>query len=541
MLPKSGDISRALGFQPPEGPSAHSVAAADLTAFESQQVASSEADPVQSVSVSAQEAQETARNSLDFLAALALPTVFRYFFPSVFQQMWKWLVSYVHKERDFSQLAIGLPRGFAKTTFVKIFLLYVILFTRRSFILVLANSLPKAVAILADVCDFLDEPNVKAIFGDWRLGLETDNQILKKFGFRGRTIVLHAGTVESVRGLNVKHQRPDVMVFDDIQSRADADSQTISEQIETDMYGTAMKAKSPHGCLFIFIGNMYPTKWSILRRLKQNPNWMKFIAGGIIQREDGNVESLWEDLQPLTQLLKEYQNDLQAGRPEVFHAEVLNDENASVNLLIDTSKVPPCPYEEELSGGQHQGNFIIIDPSNDKANSDAVSLGYFEIWDGKPVCREIIEGRLSPGDSIRESLKLCFKYNCTVVTVESNAYQYSYLYWSNFICQQMGVVGIHFLDIYSGQRSKNSRILDMFKQLMAKDIWLAQAVRAQVFSQVTSFNATKTNNVDGILDLLTYSPKVIELYGEFILSNLTLNVQEVNEIPLRDVYETSPF
>ena len=256
------------------------------------------------VSVSLEQVQENAKESLDFLAALALPLVFRYFFPEVFKAIWSWLLSYIHRERDFSQLAIGLPRGFAKTTFIKIFLLYVILFTKRTFILVCAHSVPKAAAIIADVCDFLDEPNIKAAFGDWRIGLETDQQVLKKFGFRGRTIVLAAGTVSSVRGLNIKHQRPDVMVFDDIQSREDADSEPVSTQLETDLYGTAMKAKSPHGCLFIFVGNMYPTKFSLLRRIKDNPTWMKFIAGGILQKPDGTVESLWEELQPLSQLLR---------------------------------------------------------------------------------------------------------------------------------------------------------------------------------------------------------------------------------------------
>jgi hypothetical protein len=286
---------------------------------------------------------------------------------------------------------------------------------------------------------------------------------------------------------------------------------------------------------------MYPTKWSLLRRIKQNPTWIKFIAGGLLQKEDGTVESLWEDLQPKEQLLKEFANDQQSGRPEVFYAEVLNDENASVNLLIDTSKIPQCPYESDFPGSQHQGNFIIIDPSGDKANSDAVTLGYFEIWDEKPVCREIVEGRLSPGDTIREALKLCFKWNCTLAAVESNAYQYSLLYWSGVICAQMGIIGINFVDIYSGKRSKNARILDMFKALLAGETYLSSECRAQVTSQIQSFNPTKTNNVDGILDCVTYAPKVIELYGEYIASQLTLNIQDVNAIPIRSELETSDF
>src|SRR5438067_2531855 len=73
--------------------------------------------------------EELARTSLDFLAALAMPTVFRYLFPPVFLSIWQWLLSYIHRARDFSQLAIGLPRGFGKTMLIKIFILYCIIFT----------------------------------------------------------------------------------------------------------------------------------------------------------------------------------------------------------------------------------------------------------------------------------------------------------------------------------------------------------------------------------------------------------------------------
>lgn len=60
-----------------------------------------------------------------------------------------------------------------------------------------------------------------------------------------------AGTVEVIRGISLKNERPDIMLFDDIQSRVVAESQVQSETLEREMTGTAMKAKSPHGCLFL--------------------------------------------------------------------------------------------------------------------------------------------------------------------------------------------------------------------------------------------------------------------------------------------------
>lgn len=498
------------------------------------------AEPVEFSDVSIETAQihQAAKESLDFLSAMCMPTVFKYLFPKEFKAIWEWLCVNVHKARDFSQLALGIPRGFAKTTFIKIFIIYVILFTKKNFILVICGTLGKAENIISDVCKMLSESNIVKVFGDYKLGLEKDTQPLKKFGFRGRTIILMAaGTDTDIRGYNLENERPDVMIFDDIQTREEADSDVVSNKLETWMYGTAMKAKSPHGCLFVFIANMYPTKWSILKKIKYNPTWVKFIVGGILA--DGT--SLWEDLQPISQLLKEFENDLASGHPEIFFAEVLNDENASLNKLLDTSKIPVNPYADETI---HQGNFIIIDPATDKTNADHVAIGYFELYDAKPVMKKVLSKQMSPGESIFQAIKWCLEHNCRLVAVESNAYQYTYLYWFNYICTQYGIQGLNCVPVYSGIGSKNSRIISMFRELIANpepEQYLDAEVRSIVDNEVISFNPLKSNNTDNVLDLLTYSKKVVAQYAEFIQTCVTIEEQEINNIPVRTALETSPF
>lgn len=493
-----------------------------------------EAEPTQEIVLSSEEIQENCRTSLDFLAAFSMPTVFRYLFPQYYKIIWNWLLSYVHKTRDFSQLALGLPRGFAKTTFIKLFILYCILFTKKTFILVCAESQDKANNILSDVIDFLEEKNTQKVFGSWKAAAETDNLRLKKFGFRGRNIILAGATVSTVRGLNLKHQRPDVMIFEDIQSRADADSEVISKQLETDMIGTAMKAKSPHGCLFIFVGNMYPTKHSILKKLKANVNWVKLIVGGILT----NGESLWEELQPKEQLIKEYENDLRMGRPEIFHAEVLNDENASINNLVDLSKIPPYEIDDNEI---HQGNFVVIDPATDRPGSDSVTVTYFEVYNAVPVAREIKEGRFSPGDTIVHAITFCLRYNCRVVGIESNAYQYTLKYWFDYICLQRGIIGIDAVELYSGTFSKNARILTMFKELLTGEVKIHPIMVALVNLQITQFNPLRRDNIDGILDCLTYAKKMIELYGHLIMGGTIIIDQEAQHAHVVPALESSVF
>lgn len=489
--------------------------------------------PVQEIGVSSQEVQEAAKKDLNFLAALIMPLVFEFSFPAVFLSVWTWLLEYVNKPRSFPQLALGLPRGFGKTTVVKLFVIYCILFTKKQFILIISAKASLAENILSDVMDMLEENNIKKVFGDWKLGVEKDTQALKKFGYRGRNITIAAiGAETSLRGLNIKNTRPDVMIFEDIQSRECADSEIQSTALENWMVGTAMKAKSPHGCMFLFVANMYPTKWSILRKLKHNPRWTKFIAGGILA--DGT--SLWEELQPIDQLIAEFENDLAMGKPEIFYAEVLNDENAAANNLINLEKLPEIPYKE---GDIPAGNFIIIDPATDKPGADAVSIGYFEIHDAYPILMSVEEGSFSPGDTIRKALRLALTHNCRLIACEANAYQYSLLYWFEFICQQMGILGIEAVPIYSGSRSKNARILEMLKSYAQGELFIHEKAKLAAHSQIVSFNPLKRDNTDGILDLLTYAPRTLAEYGHFVVASNIIESQEFDAIEVLEF--NSPF
>ena len=81
---------------------------------------------VEEIGVSSEEVDKAARFDLDFLAALIMPTIFEFCFPDVFKSAWAWLLDFASKPRTFPQLALGLPRGFGKTTLVKIFIIYCI-------------------------------------------------------------------------------------------------------------------------------------------------------------------------------------------------------------------------------------------------------------------------------------------------------------------------------------------------------------------------------------------------------------------------------
>jgi hypothetical protein len=465
----------------------------------------------QNITFKREEVVELAKNELNFFAPLAMPTVFEYNFPVRLVAIWLFLLKFIDlPDKSFPQIALGIPRGFGKTTIIKLFILYLILFSKKRFIVVICDIESKAMNIVADVVSMLEEPNIQSLFGDWKMSAIVDQQGKKVFSFRGRVIILAAlGAGGSIRGLNINNERPDAMIFDDIQTKECAESLVMSSALERWMVGTAMKAKSPRGCIFAFLGNMYPEETSILKKLKHNPRWYKFISGAILA--DGT--SLWPELKPMEVLIEEFDSDIAMGHPEIFLSEVQNDTDVGINNRVDFSKFRAWNWQPHE---KPQGGFILIDPAAGKQGGDAVAIGRVEVYDGIPGLREVIEQPLSPSNTIRMALLLALKNNIQVIAVEAQAYQYTLLHWFGVICEHLKIEGIMCVDVYSGSNSKNYRISEGIKALQAGEIVLHPDVAHIVTSQISNWNPLKRVNRDNILDVITYIPKTIELYGPMI-------------------------
>ncbi len=227
------------------------------------------------IGTNAQSAAELTRQDLNFLGMLAAPEEFTYNFPPFYLTLFALLTGFTKK---LERYAIGIPRGFAKTTFIKLLCLWYILFSHKQFILIVGASEDLAVNTLSDICDLLGSPNIRKLFGNWQANVEVDTQALKVFSFRGRDIILRAiGAGTAVRGINRKNKRPDVIIMDDVQKRETSENKDLSDQLLKWILGTLMKARSNDGCTYIYVGNMYP-QHCILEKLKNNTQWTSFIC-----------------------------------------------------------------------------------------------------------------------------------------------------------------------------------------------------------------------------------------------------------------------
>ena len=460
---------------------------------------------------SSEEAAELTRKDLNFLGMLADPEEFTMSFPPFYITLFHMLTSFSQK---LERYAIGIPRGFAKTTFIKLLCLWYILFSRKQFILIVGASEDLAVNTLSDICDLLGGANIRKLFGNWQHAIEVDTQTLKVFHFRGRNIILRAiGAGTAVRGINRKNKRPDVIIMDDVQKRETSENKELSDQLLKWILGTLMKARSNDGCTYIYVGNMYPQN-CILEKLKNNTQWTSFIVGGILA--DGS--SLWEELRPVEELLSEYQSDAEMGHAEIFISEILNSTDIASASGIDINKIPTLPpYYQDADP---EGSFILIDPSSGKKQGDDCTIEHYSVCDGKPIFDQLVTGTFSPLETIRAAVKMGMERNTRLIAVEGVAYQSTLLFWFEQFCEQEGITGFYFVELSPKGQAKNNRIKRGLLRLLSSELYLHPSIRSQVLHQITEWNPLKINNKDDIIDPLGYVEEVMRDYPEFIVKNI---------------------
>lgn len=500
------------------------------------EVTAAEEDPAtqRAIQAKAQDFFLAAKHDMNLFAAICTPELAIYAYPERYQAIWQWLLTYAYQKRTFPRLALGLPRGFSKTTVLQLFIAYSVAYTEKQYVVIFAALPDLAHKVLGGAWAIINSPNFQAIYGVPKIKHERQDEV--QFWLRDRLIILQARSAgTSIRGTNVEGVRPDLIIFDDIQKREDSKSQTLADALKDWFQNTALKLRSPFGCMYVFLGNMYPTEHSLLRWLCRQPAWVKFITGAILS--DGT--SLWEQLFPVKQLLEEYQADCDAGMKSSFMAELMNDENASLNTSLDTTKITAYTNPYGLAA---EGKFIIIDPSTGKANKDAVGIGQCGIYEGKPYLERLRVGAFSPGDTIKEALTLAMETGTRLIVVEAVAYQETLLYWFERFAQELGLHNsLIFVPIHPGSSSKNSRIVDMFRGWMAGELGVCSESWNAALAQATSFDPRRGDNTDEILDILHYMPKVQALFGELLAEMLMEDLNATPVLPQLPVTACSPF
>lgn len=278
---------------------------------------------------------------------------------------------------------IMLPRGFSKTTLLNGINLYSTLFRLKKFLVYISESSTHAETQVKNVQTQLRENelihslfgNVKPVQGSGLAWSDGFFQTTTGVSFLAR------GRGSQVRGQNIDAQRPDCILFDDVE---DLDSVKTDEQrLKTKqwMYRDVIPAlprRDPSASL-VGLGTLLHTD-SLLVTLSRDPRFNTIIFGAT----DSDGVPIWPEHMGLEQLEVEKRAAAQAGQLSGFYMEYFNkfrggDDAKFRQEMFHYEPLPPTAFVKEANEWRLHDDFMTamaVDPAiSGKAGADHATIG----------------------------------------------------------------------------------------------------------------------------------------------------------------------
>lgn len=446
------------------------------------------------------QAFERGKTDFNFFAGLCLPNICIYALPLFYLAAWNIIRDgNLNKPEAIFRFALGLPRGHAKTTFLKVLIAWMIVYDKVKFILLICASAPLAENILVDIDDILSSDNITAIYGDWNLGKTNDSMEKKTSYYHNKFVSIAArGWQSGVRGLNLKNERPDFIFCDDAQTKANAESDTDSAKLLNELTGSIFKAIAPRGRRrIVYVGNQYRGDGCVLEKLRNNPRWVSLITGAIL--EDG--QPLWPELISLEELQETFEHDESLGQADTWFAEVMNNPQMELTTLLP-NQLPPSDL---TSIEAHDGAFMTIDPAGFRDVSDDNVIAVGVKFDNRGYCIASDKGIKDPEELIKRAIELALQHNVTLIGVEAVAYQQTLMFWLNKYLTHLGISHITVVELSPHGRSKESRIRTLVSEIYAGNFVIHDPATRRAFTwQGGMYKFGKKKNKDDLLDAIAY-------------------------------------
>lgn len=479
-----------------------------------------------------------AATDLNFWAGLLIPDIAIYQFPQHYQDLWILCIKSflqlqaqptndeqadAEREKLF-KLALALPRGFVKTTFMKLLVAYGLVHRLFDFPLIVCSNDGNAENFVSDVHNMLSAPVIVSLYDSWARKLTEDNKSQKRTTFMGRHCILKASGVSGgIRGVVIDNKRPDAILCDDAQTSKDAESTLETDKLRRTLVGTVFKTKNPHRCGIIYIGNRYIQN-CILDDLVASGEFISLVTGAILA--DG--ESLWPQLHSVPALMREYRMDAALGQAHIWFAEVMNQPTQRPNALLPDGDFPLTSLAFDVVP---VGAFVTIDPAGSKPTSDDTTIaGHVLYDDGTCEVARLVVDKLTPKDTIYQAATIAEEIGAKFIFPEAIAYQSTLAYWFNEL-QDGAKVALEAIPLHTGGASKLKRIRAWVQELLQGDYVICDtAIKATVLFQLLAFRVESTKNRDDVVDVCAMGTLVRAQHSAAIISVYKgLKVQPVGE------------
>lgn len=332
----------------------------------------------------------------------------------VFQVDWE---NRTIKLLDKNLILLMIPRGFAKTTLMNVVNAYKILYRDAKFPVYLSESGTHASQQLGNVkAEFEENPRIHAVFGllqpKQREGKWTEIEIHTTTGIP----VIAMGRGSQIRGKNIRSQRPDFIMIDDVEDEESVKTHEQRDKTKTWFYGAVLPAlPTGGGGRIVFAGTLLHDE-ALLQNLRRDPEFISIVFGAYDC--DGDLLWAWHmDEAALTKKKRSFQIQ---GKLNLFYMEYFNTLRHDDSSKFKQQYILYEPRPEFLQTA------IAIDPAistQERASECAIVVwGMSEkglLW----KLDEVAQVGMSVREQVDHYFRLSKLHECRYHGVESIAYQ----------------------------------------------------------------------------------------------------------------------
>ncbi len=433
--------------------------------------------------------------------------------------------------------AFAVPRDHAKTTLAKLACVFYYLFSPYSFIIYLGNTSSTAIPAVNDIANFFQTENFTSVFGEAVFTTKQDGigfyvftiQLTNEKGeLYEKTCILKAlGSGQSVRGINVRHRRPQLAVVDDLEDIENIATDDLFMKLKKWFYGTFRKCLDKFDHKIIHIGNMISNK-CLLKEHCESEYWFSRRYGCLLS----NGKVLWPDAWPMDKLKKDFNEYLQAGMMDVWFAEMMNMPIGSGRGLIKANEIF---YAPEVMPGDIEYGFMTVDLATSEETWAHETTVVVHGWVGDHWQNIELAGGvgIDPIQLFEIIIALAYKWQINVVGIESVAFQASLKYVFQYLCMERFIENMLFVDTHARQR-KVQRLASWAAMIKNKSYALTQGDFVMT-GQLLEFNPKVKNNDDDYIDAAAYAVEMIDSY----ILEIQEQIAMTDPAPVQNSYEVA--
>lgn len=236
-------------------------------------------------------------------------------------------------EGDEKRIAIGAPRGFAKSTISDlIYLAWAIVHKQTRFALLVSDTYSQAALFLEALkAEFESNDRLRAFYGTLATSKWSEGEIVV-----GDTMVRAVGAGMKVRGLKFRESRPDLVLVDDLENDELVESQERREKLERWFNGALIPSLAEGGRVIV-IGTILHFD-SLLNKMLGEESYTEFTKR-TYRAIQADGTSLWPEHKSLAEIEKTKQEYLQKGLVDQFYREYMNQVISTENQKFKIEKI----------------------------------------------------------------------------------------------------------------------------------------------------------------------------------------------------------